>query len=350
MRPPPLGRYPDPTRLWRSRAAVEPVRRAALDWARRERDRRAATPRQVMEHVHLGYGHVDFFHSLFPPILRALPRGFTAVEMGAGMAWHAAMLLAHGAGRVVATEPHWGAKTPLGPHNATALRRLAERDPALASALDLSDPNPEMVGLPRGLQLAHGAADRLPVRDGCADLVYSVNCLEHIVPLAASMGEAARALRIGGRFFATSEPLYYAPFGHHLGDVFPLPWGHLLWEAEELVELALSEAGPGREWEPGVPLAAEHLRAILLRELNYLSPAALRAAFGGPWRVRGWVDWIEPEWEQRARAWGLGAALAVPREWLVLRGVTVHVERRPRPEGLRLAVRLPATVRRLWRR
>ncbi|MBI5155523.1 hypothetical protein HZA57_09830, partial [Candidatus Poribacteria bacterium] len=151
------------------------------------------------------------------------------------------------------------------------------------------------------------------------------------------------------------EPLYYSAMGHHLVDIAPIPWGHLLWQDEEFAALAAREAGAGREWIPGEPLSPRHLLRILRDDLNYAEPAELRRGLlGGPWRISGWVDLAAPGDEALAREMGLREALVgIPSEALFLYGLRIKLRRESRAAGLRLPMRLSYRTRRWlhpWRR
>lgn len=49
-----------------------------------------------------------------------------------------------------------------------------------------------------GVEVVRGDAQRLPLADGCADVVVAGEVLEHVPDLAAAVGEACRVLRPGG--------------------------------------------------------------------------------------------------------------------------------------------------------
>jgi SAM-dependent methyltransferase len=351
--------YPDLPALWRNRGALERAREAALGVARerlaRRRRESAGSSAQVIEAHHLGYDHLHVFRSQLLPLVSELPPEFRALEIGAGMGWHATLLAAHGAGRVLATEIEWGGDTPFGLANVHALHRIAQEDDALARSVHFtrdSEGHLVSVSLPPGLGFVRAPAEHLPLPSGSVDFLYSVNCLEHLPDPAGAFDEAARVLRIGGTCFMTSRPLFYSAEGHHLDDIFPVPWGHLLWEPEALAELVVREAGQGRDWEPGVPLRPEHLVTILRGELNYASPTDLRGVLRrGPWRLNGWVDVTADSDKELEKTIGLREALrGVPAEALFLRGVAFRLTRRPAAEGLQMPFRFSHIFRRRVRK
>jgi SAM-dependent methyltransferase len=346
----PMLTYPDPARFWKSSAALERTRSLALDHGRRElAKRRSSGGLDVLGNstVHMGYQHVDFFRDQFPQLLQQCPPAFRAVELGAGMGWHACMLAAGSSGSVLATDVIWERKSPHNRYNVSALRRLAERDSRLRSVLTFDDAG-ERVRFDKRIQFAGAPAEKLPVRTSAVDLVYSVNCVEHMRDVNGCFSEGARVLKVGGLMFGSTEPLYFSMQGHHLDDYFPIPWGHLLWPAEELADLVFCEGGKGREWTPGEPLKKEHLFQVLTNDLNYAAPSDIRrAVLPGPWRVRGWVDLVLPEAEAVARRIRLRDAIpTVSRESLLLHGLRFLLERCSHPTGLRIPLRLPWTTRR----
>lgn len=355
-------RLPPASHRWKSPRALSTARERALAFARSEvaRQRAAASAGasgQVMADAHSGLAHLGHFEGLLAGAMARLPEGFRALEVGAGMGWIAAMVAARGAGSVLATEVLWAGDRPTHLGAIHSLYRIAERDEALRRAVHFDrGPEGHLTGVcfPTALHFARASADALPVAEGSLDLHWSINCLEHLPDVANSFAEAARALRPGGLCLAATDPLYYSPMGHHLADVFPLPWGHLLWEPEELAEVVVREAGAGREWAPGVPLSAEPLAHIVREELNALTPEALRAAVrGGPWRVEGWLEHEHTGALRLAAQIGLWDAVrGLTADAVALRGVKLFLVRRE--EGAtsarwHAALRLPWVLRR-WKR
>jgi len=67
------------------------------------------------------------------------------------------------------------------------------------------------------------------------DVVYSCAVFEHVHNLRGAFEEAVRLCRPGGIVFVLSSPLWYSPYGNHLGNVLPqLPWCHLLFTPRQL--------------------------------------------------------------------------------------------------------------------
>ena len=348
-----MNHYPDPSRHWRSPRALARAREASLTIARAElRRRRAAgaVGRQVFGDAHDGAGHTAYFRDELLPLVRTLPAGFRVMEIGAGMGWHAAMMAAHGAGAVIATEVLWDGDTPWSPGNVSTFRRLCEREPELSRVMRFTDAG--SINFPAALHFARAKAEFLPAADASLDLVYTYNCAEHIPGLRDYCAEAARVLRIGGVFHTSTEPLYYSPYGHHLWDIFPAPWAHLLWAAPEFATVALQEAGEDREWSPGVRLEPAHIHALLVEGMNYARPRDIRDALRpGPWRIEGWLDIAPQSNIELAKELGIREALrGIHDEDLLLTGLRIRLRRTPTAEGLRLPMRFPMTTRRALRR
>lgn len=345
----------DPSIHWTHTSCLQKAREVALAIARQVRDQSASSG-QVMLEAHLGYYHLDFFRSHLAPLVQTLPDGFQALEVGGGMAWTAALTaLDPKAGLVIATEIDWAGKTPRSPENADAFLRIAERYPKLRAFFQVQkDQAGQPVHLDFGPQLAFARADAaaLPARESSLDFLYSINCLEHIPQLARSLHEAARVLKPGGLFFASSEPLFFSAQGHHLFDIFPLPWGHLLWQPEELASIVVREAGADKTWDGVEPLQEKHLLKILSDDLNGMPPETIRQALRqDPWSIRGWSDLVNPIHYDWAREMDLTSAVkGISREALFLTGLCFSLRRENRARGLRLPLRLSHHSRRWLRR
>lgn len=348
-----------PETRWKSRTALHHAREVVLEFARGEQARRrqaaaASAPTASFQEMHTGRLHLEFFRSQFPQIQQTLSENFDALEWGSGMGWHAALLAAHGAGRVVATDVGWTNEvTPYWPNNVQVMHHLAVAEPGLKRAVHFENDehgNPARMRIDR-VVFAHASAEAIPVADASLDFLTSYNVMEHLASPDAAFAEASRALRVGGQLFFATEPLYFSAFGHHCREFFPLPWGHLLWPLKEFVEIVLRETEQGRELEPGIPLNAEHLQTFARDILNFATPADLRCAMRrGPWSVLAWVDVVPPELEALAKEARLADALLVPLEALLLEGLIVRLRRDLRPPaGLRSPLRLSFLTRRKLR-
>lgn len=303
--------------------------------------------------VHEGKYHVDFFQSQFPQLIAKLPPRAFALELGAGMAWHSALLAAHSDARVLAVEPAWATSTPYNHNNVYFFKRLSASQPELQRLLTFEEDahgEPRSVCFGERLQLAVASAGALPVQSAVADLVFSYNVVEHLPDLHAAFAEAARVLKPGGYLFGSTEPLFFSSQGNHLQDMFYLPWGHLLWEPEEFLSLVHREAGEDREIEPGRSLSVEFLRDILYNQLNYATPSSIRRTLrNGPWNVAGWVDVADPAEDALARQLGIYSAVKAPREALLLKGLRFLLQRTEKPRALRPPLQFSFLTRRKLR-
>lgn len=97
--------------------------------------------------------------------------------------------------------------------------------------------------LPPGLEfmVLDGAKPLVQATGRKFDFIYSWSVFEHIPVdmLPAILRDLREALDENGRFFLQIEPLYYSPFGSHLGGVISEPWAHLLLPENELAAKVL---------------------------------------------------------------------------------------------------------------
>ena len=85
---------------------------------------------------------------------------------------------------------------------------MAEEVARLGAVVIGIDPSPASIATARahaadsGLDIGYrvGVGERLPADDGCADVVYCVDVLEHVADLDAVVGESARVLKPGGLY------------------------------------------------------------------------------------------------------------------------------------------------------
>lgn len=341
----------DPTKLWSSRSALRRARTISLEIAENLMAVRDAQPADgtVFEGAHSGAEHLRFFRDEFPQVLALLPRELTAFEAGGGLGWLAALLAAmRPEATILCSEHSFHGDHPDSEGNAHVFFRMIKEEPGLRDVVELVFDIAQDLKTCRftdRLQFLLADAQRLPLESSSVDLVYSYNCLEHIPEPALYFREAARALRPGGVFFNATEPLYYSPFGHHLFDIYPLPWGHLLWPPEELAAMAAHRVE--REWRPGERFRAAHLLEEVFPSLNGATPRTFRLGLvDGPWGIAGWREITPPqaeEWLQRMRLWE--ALNSVEGEALTMTALRFKLQKSESPE-FSPALRLPVTVRR----
>jgi cyclopropane fatty-acyl-phospholipid synthase-like methyltransferase len=86
-----------------------------------------------------------------------------------------------------------------------------------------------------------------------ADTIFTWSTFEHIERpfLDMVVADLFDVLPQGGLFFLQIEPLYYSPFGSHLGRFIKQPWAHLLLDEETLKGAVLGYSGdiPANEKE-----------------------------------------------------------------------------------------------------
>ena len=80
-----------------------------------------------------------------------------------------------------------------------------------------------------------GDACHLPLPDGTFDTIIMNDFMEHVSRPQAALLEAMRLLAPGGRIYLNFPP-YYHPFGAHLSDAIYIPWVHLLFREQTLIE------------------------------------------------------------------------------------------------------------------
>jgi SAM-dependent methyltransferase len=115
-----------------------------------------------------------------------------------------------------------------------------------------------------------GALDAYPA-DPQFDIIVSKNTFEHILNLAEVVADIKTRLKPGGRLYAGFGPLYYSPFGLHVGHKktvyhVRIPWAHAI----------LGDAWSIRQWSRRSGHSAESVREL---GNNQLTPANYRKIF-----------------------------------------------------------------------
>ncbi len=107
--------------------------------------------------------------------------------------------------------------------------------------------------LPENLSFQKIAPGQSPVHILRADAIFTWSTFEHIERpfLDMVVADLFDLLPQGGLLFLQIEPLYYSPFGSHLGRFIKQPWAHLLLDEEALKRTVLGYSGdiPANEKE-----------------------------------------------------------------------------------------------------
>lgn len=85
------------------------------------------------------------------------------------------------------------------------------------------------------------------------DLVYSFATMEHVPDIAAGYSEMARLVKPGGLIFSMASPLWYSPYGHHMGCFHGHPWVHVAFDRADVLDYARAN---GIEGERGHSIEA----------------------------------------------------------------------------------------------
>lgn len=158
----------------------------------------AARAGRPADDVHRAVADIVSEANLALTLLRSVgpfPRRTHFLEVGAGAGVVAGVLHAAGA-NVTAIEPLIGGFELF----AAVRAELVARVPSAAVQLD-----------------RRSALELTPTRDGPFDLIFSVNVLEHVHPLAASLDALAAVLAPGGRMLHTC-PNYRVPYEPHFAS------------------------------------------------------------------------------------------------------------------------------------
>ena len=79
-------------------------------------------------------------------------------------------------------------------------------------------------------------ASQTGLPDGSFDTVIMNDAMEHVADPAAVLAECARLLKPGGRLFVNFPP-YGHPYGAHLSDLIGVPWVHVFFRDETLIDV-----------------------------------------------------------------------------------------------------------------
>jgi len=70
------------------------------------------------------------------------------------------------------------------------------------------------------------------------DLVYSFATMEHVPDIVAGYAEMARLLRPRGFIYSMASPLWFSPYGHHMGCFHGHPWIHVVHDRQGIIDYA----------------------------------------------------------------------------------------------------------------
>jgi SAM-dependent methyltransferase len=115
--------------------------------------------------------------------------------------------------------------------------------------------------------VSYRADGRIPLPDNTGDVVISSSVLEHVVDLAATLGEVRRVLKPGGLCLSRWHP-WRSRYGGHLDTMIAVPFAHLVFREQDLVR-SFYRLGVKRFGHcPGV-CGTFHAHSTSLADLNY---------------------------------------------------------------------------------
>jgi len=87
--------------------------------------------------------------------------------------------------------------------------------------------------------------ERTDLPSSSFDLVYSFATMEHVPDVAAGYQEMARLLKPHGIIYSVASPLWFSPYGHHMGCFHGHPWVHLVYNRQGIIDYAKRNAIDG---------------------------------------------------------------------------------------------------------
>ncbi|MCL2839481.1 MAG: class I SAM-dependent methyltransferase [Defluviitaleaceae bacterium] len=85
-------------------------------------------------------------------------------------------------------------------------------------------------------EFIHADAAKLPLETASIDTIIMNDAMEHVDEPEAVIQECLRVLSPGGKLFLNFPP-YYHPFGAHLSDAIGIPWVHMLFNEDTLIQV-----------------------------------------------------------------------------------------------------------------
>lgn len=80
-------------------------------------------------------------------------------------------------------------------------------------------------------------AEEMLFKDELFDFVISINAFEHISDPKKALCEIYRVLKKGGYAFIQFDPVYFCDTGGHMFDYVNEPWGHLVYDETEYLNM-----------------------------------------------------------------------------------------------------------------
>jgi ubiquinone/menaquinone biosynthesis C-methylase UbiE len=77
----------------------------------------------------------------------------------------------------------------------------------------------------------------IPLESKSADIIYTIDTVEHLSDPKAIFLEALRVLKPGGWFLVHFHP-WFGPYGTHLEDIIPYPWANAIFSMDTLLDVA----------------------------------------------------------------------------------------------------------------
>jgi SAM-dependent methyltransferase len=87
------------------------------------------------------------------------------------------------------------------------------------------------------IKFVQTTASSIPLPDNSVDVIYTIDTVEHLSRPEEIFRETYRILKPGGQFLVYFAP-WYGPCGSHLDDIIPLPWMHVVFSMDTLLNVA----------------------------------------------------------------------------------------------------------------
>lgn len=136
--------------------------------------------------------------------------GKTVVDIGCGAAGKSLYYASCGADKVIGVE---------------ILEKYRTEAEKLAADLNLADK----------FEFVCADAAKLPFEENSIDTIIMNDAMEHVDDPEAVLTECLRVIKKGGRIFINFPP-YYHPTGAHLSDAIFIPWVHMFFSEDVLIE------------------------------------------------------------------------------------------------------------------